>query len=200
MNLLYTIPSLGDGPLKTYFFQVHLKKAATRASSLSVGVAKRDEFQKGYRVKGMFYNGNLTNGSSTLKVSYGSRMKADDVLVIEYQQLPATKNSDGDSLAQIQLRFYQNGICLGIGFRINESSDATFFPCISVLGEMDLSETLLIKFIGSRRLHRNRPVMADRDHNAPNLPMRFCKRLRKRFVSAGIRHRDRLGVDPTTVA
>jgi hypothetical protein len=38
------------------------------SNSISVGVIFTDEFKPGYKIKGMFYNGNLTNGRAGLSI------------------------------------------------------------------------------------------------------------------------------------
>ena len=57
-------------PRPDYYFQVVIQEMT---DSLSVGIVTPSEFQPGWKTKGMFYNGNLTNGSAALAVNWGPR-------------------------------------------------------------------------------------------------------------------------------
>lgn len=134
MNLLYT-PTAAPSPTKHYL-QVKILNMESRSASIGVGVARPSEFQKGYKTRGMFYNGNLTNGSAALKVSYGPRPKQNDSISVEYEE-----TQDGF----IQVSFHVNGKSLGTGFRIRKqddssntstASESSFLPCLHAQGKL----------------------------------------------------------------
>jgi hypothetical protein len=127
MNLMYQMPSK-----PTYYFEVTVTEISSRSSSLSVGVVRPEEFQKGYGIEGMFYNGNLTNGSAALKTSYGPRVQKGDVLLVEYIE----------TLEIMQIILHLNGTCLGTGFQISKTK-SPFVPCVSVQGQMKFQAKFL---------------------------------------------------------
>lgn len=95
--------------------------------SISIGVVTPSEFLGGWRTKGMFYNGNLTNGSAAKSVSWGPRIKEGDavgVLVI----------GGGKEVV-----FYHNGKSLGTGFALNDTNGKMYCPCIHIDGDVKLT-------------------------------------------------------------
>jgi hypothetical protein len=129
MNLIY-----GMTPTPMYYLQVTVTEMASRSSSLSVGVVRPEEFHKGYKCKGMFYNGNLTNGSAALKTSYGPFLQTGDVVVVEYVEAAEEE--------QVQMIVHLNGACLGTAFQVAKG-ESSFVPCIHVNGEMTLQAKVL---------------------------------------------------------
>jgi hypothetical protein len=129
MNLIY-----GMTPIPTYYLQVTVTELTSRSSSLSVGVVRPEEFHKGYKCKGMFYNGNLTNGNAALKCSYGPFLQTGDVVVVEYVETAEEE--------QVQMIVHLNGACLGTGFQVAKG-ESSFVPCIHVNGEMRLKAKVL---------------------------------------------------------
>ena len=112
-------------PRPDYYFQVVIQEMPL---SLSVGVVTAEEFQTGWKTKGMFYNGNLTNGSCALSINWGPRFRAGDsvgVRVITSEE-------------QVEVVFYKNGNCLGSGFLI-ENNDVIYCPCIHLEGNARLA-------------------------------------------------------------
>jgi hypothetical protein len=100
-----------------------------KGNSVSVGVCTETEFQPGYKNKGMFYNGNLTNGSAALKTSFGPYLKNDDLVVLEC-------TTTGNSFA---MTIYLNGKKIGKGFEIAMASkEQRFLPCLAVTGKVEL--------------------------------------------------------------
>jgi hypothetical protein len=118
LNLLCSLTS----PQPKYFFRVEFLEATSQSTSLSVGVVRPSEFKKGYGTKGLFYNGNITNGSGALKVGYGPYLKQGDVATVEYTELED----------KYQVKFHVNGTCLGIAFEIPKESPSSesFVPCL----------------------------------------------------------------------
>lgn len=129
--------SFSSTPLHHYYYQVEILPldvpTSTGSSSLSVGVVRPSEVKKGWGTKGMFYNGNLTNGSSALKVGYGPRLKVGDVVVVEYGY------SEEDMKHRV--KFHLNGTCLGTAFEIvqdsmHEKQSLPFVPCLNCQGQI----------------------------------------------------------------
>jgi len=74
----------------SYYLQV---KILALEGNLSVGVVTRDEFQPGYKISGMFYNGNLTNGSAALVTSFGDEhIKAGMTVGLLYEKDASQEN------------------------------------------------------------------------------------------------------------
>lgn len=103
-----------------YYYEVTLTQLD---GHFSVGVVHPDEFKPGYATKGMFFNGNLTNASAALKTSWGPHLKQGDVVGVRTKR-------QGDSL---EVAYYLNGRCLGIGFRISDVTDI-YHPCLHMDG------------------------------------------------------------------
>jgi len=111
----------------SYWFQVRIVEK-DRSSSVSVGVVLPSEFQQGYKNKGMFYNGNLTNGSAALKTGYGPYLQQGDVIVLE-----CTHDHNSHFFA---LTIHVNGKRIGRGFEIATTDGAaTFVPCLAIQGK-----------------------------------------------------------------
>lgn len=132
LNLCYSLVA----PQLKYFYQVEFLEAASRSTSLSVGVVRPCELRKGWGTKGLFYNGNLTNGSAALKVGYGPYLKQGDTAIVEYTESPD----------KYQVKFHINGRCLGIAFEIlkeqtSASPDESFLPCLNCQGELRVRTT-----------------------------------------------------------
>mmetsp|Transcript_21955 Transcript_21955/g.36326 ORF Transcript_21955/g.36326 Transcript_21955/m.36326 type:complete len:319 (+) Transcript_21955:98-1054(+) len=124
----------GSVPTSTIFFEVTIMELT---GSIAVGVVKKKEFHQGYKTKGMFYNGNVTNGSAALTVSFGDHVKASDKVGVLIER---------ESSEAVQAVFYLNNICLGPAFRL-ESIDANeiFYPCIHVTGEATVDYSVPLK-------------------------------------------------------
>ena len=123
-----------------YYYQVEILSVDTAPSSssssswsLSVGVVRPSELKKGWGTKGMFYNGNLTNGSAALNVGYGPRLKPGDVVVVEYQYSEEDKKH--------RVKYHVNGTFFGTAFEISQQDSMdketeTFVPCLHCQGQI----------------------------------------------------------------
>lgn len=120
LNVCYDAP-IPDGD---FCFEVILVKI-TKDSSISVGVVSKDEFSPGWKTRGMFYNGNLTNGSAALQTSFGPYLKEGDTIGVYV--------SNGNR----NVTFIHDGRCLGTGFSLPEGKP--YHPCIHVSGEVQVS-------------------------------------------------------------
>jgi len=130
----------GSAFQKNYYFTAKVKKLDD--GSLGLGIVNEKEFKSGWKCKGMFYNGNLTNGSAALLTSFGDFIKCEDeigVLVIR-----SGDSNEGNKDSSIELIIYLNGRCLGSAFKINERNDDAiecYYPCLHIDGnaEVDFS-------------------------------------------------------------
>jgi hypothetical protein len=120
-------------PLNDYFFDVHIEENPisyvdeSKRLQLSVGVVTEKEFLSGWGTKGMFYNGNLTNGSAALSTNWGPRFGIGDSIGVR-----VLTTSDC-----VEVIYYKNGKSLGTGFLI-ENQGKFFAPCLSVDGDVKL--------------------------------------------------------------
>ena len=111
--------------------------------SISIGAVTPAEFQKGYKTKGMFYNGNLTNCSAGLKTNYGPYLKSGDRCVLECTATAtATASADGSAAPTFSMTIYLNGNRVGKGFEIQNPSKKRFFPCVSVNGKVEFASNV----------------------------------------------------------
>lgn len=113
-------------PRGSMYYQVEIQNLT---GSISVGVVKTNDFLPGWKTVGMFYNGNVTNGSSALIVDFGEN--------------PATGGTVGvyicRNAVELRILFYCNSRCLGTAFQLSEEEcDNIFVPCIQVSGEVEL--------------------------------------------------------------
>ena len=125
--------SFSSTPLQTFFYQIEILPQDVPSSSslsLSVGVVRPSEVKKGWGTKGMFYNGNLTNGSAALKVGYGPRLKPGDVVIVEYRYIDEDKKH--------RVKFHVNGQCLGTAFEISTDNSEMFVPCLNCQGQVQV--------------------------------------------------------------
>lgn len=143
--------------VKTYYYQV---KIHSLEGFLSVGVVNdaKGEFQPGWDIKGMFFNGNLINGKETVKVGWGPGFTVGDTLGVRYtkatlnsssgsggeEENNTSNNNTGTSASVIEVSYFKNGEALGVGFRLKvQETDATnnpifYQPCISIRGKTQL--------------------------------------------------------------
>jgi hypothetical protein len=152
LNLMATTSSSADGRTSfpdSYFFSTRV--VDDKGGSVSVGVVTPNEFLPGYKIKGMFYNGNLTNGSAALQCSYGPYLKSGDWIVLECTHHISTtiqddddnnnnKNNKSKGSNFFSMTIYVNGKNVGRGFEIEitSHSDQRFYPCVSVQGKVEL--------------------------------------------------------------
>lgn len=136
MNIAYKFQ---DNP-KQYFYQVNVVEMPSRSSSLSIGVVLPQEFQRGYKNRGMFYNGNLTNCGAALKTSYGPRLKEGDTLILGYSE-----DAPDQAGVVVRLEVYLNGSNLGTAFQVpkNGGPSSSFSPCISIQGDIKVQAKIL---------------------------------------------------------
>ena len=94
------------------------------SGSLGVGLVSEDGFLPGWKTKGYFYNGNISDGSAGLVIGFGPKTEVGATLGV------FLKRRGGS----FQVIFYHNGRCLGPGFSIQDSNNVPLFPCLHVSG------------------------------------------------------------------
>ena len=99
---------------------VHIVKG----SSVSVGIVNPQEMLPGWKTRGMFYNGNLTNGNAALVTNFGPYLKEGDTVGVHV--------TNGNR----EFTFYHDGRCIGMGFSLPEGK--AYCPCIHVSGEVQI--------------------------------------------------------------
>jgi SPRY domain len=119
-NLRVNSEKASDG----YYWQANIQKLK---GNVSFGAVTKDEFKPGWKAKGVFYNGNLTNGSGALQVNWGPMFEAGDSVGVQ-----VAPGSDA-----LEVSFYKNGECLGTGFRLPKTTE-TFYPCLHISGSASL--------------------------------------------------------------
>jgi hypothetical protein len=118
-NVLYQVDV---GVWSSIYFVVEIKKLN---GSLSVGVVKRNEFLPGWKTTGMFYNGNVTNGSSALTVRFGESLSSGGTVGVYVRR----------NESELRVTIYRNNQCLGTAFQLS-NIDEFFFPCVQVSGSV----------------------------------------------------------------
>eukprot|EP00581_Thalassiosira_minuscula_P007216 CAMPEP_0183706606 /NCGR_PEP_ID=MMETSP0737-20130205/3372_1 /TAXON_ID=385413 /ORGANISM="Thalassiosira miniscula, Strain CCMP1093" /LENGTH=329 /DNA_ID=CAMNT_0025934053 /DNA_START=61 /DNA_END=1050 /DNA_ORIENTATION=+ len=98
-----------------------------KGSSLGVGLVTANGFQPGWKTKGYFYNGNITNGSAGLIIGFGKFIKEGDTVGVYHQVVDTSRG-------QCNIIFYHNGICLGAGFSGVHDSNEKLYPCLHLTG------------------------------------------------------------------
>ena len=112
-------------PKDNLYYEITLDEA--ESGNLAVGFVTPDKFLSGWKSRGLFYNGNLSNGAAGLRMGFGKFLKAGDTvgsyLVRE------------DDNATVKVVFYLNGRCLGPGFVVPSSGTDVFYPCLHLDGK-----------------------------------------------------------------
>mmetsp|Transcript_34494 Transcript_34494/g.38504 ORF Transcript_34494/g.38504 Transcript_34494/m.38504 type:complete len:129 (-) Transcript_34494:270-656(-) len=88
VNLMAEIKDDEKGRLfpESYWFTISIDDLGDNNnsnSSISVGAVTVEEFIPGYKIKGMFYSGNLINVSAGLTIGYGPYLQSGDICVLE---------------------------------------------------------------------------------------------------------------------
>ena len=116
--------------------------------NVSVGLVSQDEFKQGWKTKGMFYNGNVTNGSASLITGFGKYVQSGDVVRIVTKKTTTTTTTEGGRAPtdSLDVGFYMNDKYLGTAFSIsdqNDWKDKTFYPCVHVSGTVTFTCAML---------------------------------------------------------
>ena len=109
-------------PTDNLYYEVEL--VGECEGSLAVGLVTSAEFQPGWKTRGMFYNGNVTNGSAGLRMGFGDFPKSGDRVGVYLLR----------SGSECRVVYYINGRCLGAGFAVT-SAGTTFYPCLHLDGK-----------------------------------------------------------------
>ena len=93
----------------------------------AIGWVTNAEFQPGWKCKGMFYNGNTTNGSGAKTVAFGEYTK-------KGMTVGSLLENDGSSC---NVYFFVNGQCLGCAFSLTQKKlvKSRRYPCLLIFGD-----------------------------------------------------------------
>jgi hypothetical protein len=123
-NLMFDAPVSPN----SIFFEISIVELN---GNIAVGVVKKDEFLPGWKTKGMFYNGNVSNGGAALIVGFGDHLKANDKVGVYLQR---------ETSGVLQTVFFINEVCLGPAFRlVDVDANQRWYPCIHVSGEAQVA-------------------------------------------------------------
>ena len=117
------------------YYEAHIT-SLENGSSLAVGLVTESGFLPGWKTRGCFYNGNITNGSAGLIIGFGKYIKEGDVVGVYQQRISSSDNGDtNNSNRQCNIIFYINGRCLGAGFSLADTNSEKYYPCLHVSGK-----------------------------------------------------------------
>eukprot|EP00121_Abeoforma_whisleri_P015969 Awhi_evm1s14679 len=100
------------------------------------GLTTEKKFAKGYKMKGLMYGGNLSNGSGLLSSHWGPPLKAGDELVVVCRKCPALET-------KLCVFIYLNSVPLGLAFRAHNPQEPVH-PVVSFPGKGKESVKLLV--------------------------------------------------------
>lgn len=95
--------------------------------SVAIGVTTQEAFGPGWGCKGLFFNGNLSNGSALVRQSFGEPIN-------KGMQVGVLTEFDSETVSVV---FYQDGRCLGPAFISKRLSGAEIFPVVHASHEGD---------------------------------------------------------------
>ena len=173
VNLMAEIEDDGNSLFpKSYWFTVEIVDLGgddnkNSSNSISVGIVSADEFKPGYKIKGMFYNGNLTNGRASLSIGYGPYLKSGDICVLECATTTTTATTADDT--NTSMTIYVNGIKIVQGSKLKfqkimirrRTKQKCHLPCVHVNGKAkitakittDKPPNLLLPPVGQQKQH-----------------------------------------------
>ncbi|CAF3729964.1 unnamed protein product [Rotaria sordida] len=117
INVLWKDPAEKSGQ---YYWQIEFLKL-DKQGTVGVGLTTQDHFKAGYAIKFMEYNGNLTDGSAGLVLSFGDCIKQGDNIGI---LLNLTDS-------EMKVYLFLNGRPLGMAFYVQAPFPKPLFPVIS---------------------------------------------------------------------
>lgn len=116
----------------------HDQQKRSNVSSMGlVDVSKQhNHFQPGYKIRGLFYNGNLTNGTAALQTAFGDYLQPGDTVGVLLEKNKTATTASTNSRTETRVYFYLNGKCLGLAFLLTKDSkdDAVWRPCLQLNG------------------------------------------------------------------
>jgi len=119
VNALYSQP-LSSGQ----YFEIDVLELQ---ENVGIGVTTQEAFGPGWGCKGLFFNGNLSNGSALVRSSFGEQIK-------KGMQVGVLTEFDSETVSVV---FYQDGRCLGPAFISKRLSGAEIFPVVHTSHEGD---------------------------------------------------------------
>ena len=171
-------------PTDNLYFEVTLVGPEPPTGTLAVGFVKSTEFLPGWKTRGMFYNGNITNGSALKISNFGNRLTTiGDKLGVYLLRTDSDSNevndtkkrsrSDEEETTRTKVIFYINGRCLGVGFDIvtttTSKNDNIFYPCLHLDGKATIKYTAPSSFPSTIDRHstKKRNTSSDDDDDDP---------------------------------
>jgi len=126
-NAMLNVQSLTS--VDSFFYEVTLSSVT---GSVSVGLVKEEHFKKGWKTRGLFYNGNIHDGSAALIDSFGDYPKEGDTLGVYLRRDPSS--------ADLLVAFYINGRCIGTAFQLSgkDAKNDIYYPCIAISGAVTI--------------------------------------------------------------
>mmetsp|Transcript_58418 Transcript_58418/g.136538 ORF Transcript_58418/g.136538 Transcript_58418/m.136538 type:complete len:316 (-) Transcript_58418:130-1077(-) len=106
------------------YFEIDILQSS---KSAFVGVTTREGFAKGWKCKGLFFGGNLSNGGALVRGNFGDWLKTGMKIGV------LTELTDKEAT----VTFYQDGRCLGPAFVAERESGGDVFPVVHTSGEGD---------------------------------------------------------------
>jgi len=96
------------------------------SGNVSIGLVTAHEFRPGWKTRGMFYNGNVTNGSAALITGFGKYLEEGDTVGVR-----KFKNNN-----KTEVQFVVNGENLGTAFQLEDDNGGKdiYYPCVHVSG------------------------------------------------------------------
>eukprot|EP00928_Gymnodinium_smaydae_P055156 TRINITY_DN38752_c0_g1_i1.p1 TRINITY_DN38752_c0_g1~~TRINITY_DN38752_c0_g1_i1.p1 ORF type:complete len:333 (-),score=53.39 TRINITY_DN38752_c0_g1_i1:124-1122(-) len=131
----------GDSPVNARFSksltsgQYFEVKIADLRGHAAIGVTTEAGFKKGYGIRGLLFNGNLSNGNQLIKADFGDFHKTGDVIGVLFESCRILSPVKEET---VTVTFYQNGRCLGPAYVSKMLNPGTeVFPVISAGSEGD---------------------------------------------------------------
>eukprot|EP01068_Selenidium_serpulae_P017460 Selendium_serpulae@DN6380_c1_g3_i2.p1 len=103
----------------SHYYEVTIKEG----DGVWIGLTDKKHFGSGYKLRGMMYGGNTSNGSGLVTKQFGPSINKGDTAGCLYEF-----NADGDKLV---VTFYHNGKCLGPAFDITKKQWFPIFPVVA---------------------------------------------------------------------
>ena len=98
-----------------------IKVVELGGSGCSIGIVTEKGFGKGYKCKGLFFNGNLSNGLAGLGWEFGERPKKGMVIGVRVER-------EGEN---VKVAFYQDRKPLGVAFEAKlDDGSASIYPVV----------------------------------------------------------------------
>mmetsp|Transcript_50150 Transcript_50150/g.57928 ORF Transcript_50150/g.57928 Transcript_50150/m.57928 type:complete len:327 (+) Transcript_50150:33-1013(+) len=124
-NVMFDVVAGSTEPM---YFEVDVIELS---GNIAIGVVCKAELLPGYKTRGMFYNGNVTNGNAGLIINFGDYVKANSKVGVLVQR---------ETSGAVEVIFYMDGVCLGAGFCLPQfGTEEVLSPSFHVTGKAKVS-------------------------------------------------------------